>query len=430
MTSHQLCNGVRRRDFLRAGALGGLSLTLGDFLRIQAQAAPATRAEHMIFVNLNGGPSHMDTFDLKPKAKAEHKGEFNPIDTNVPGMQISEHLPKLAKCADKYSILRGVSHSFAAHELGTRYMNSGNIPITTLQFPSFGAVVTKEKPTLPDLPPFVAVPATPQTSGYLGIEYAPMQTNAVPQIGKPFSVRGVTLGNGVTVTDLERRESLLQDLDKAFTGYEKQNPLLSGLDRFAEQAHRILTSSRTREAFNIDKEAEPLRQEFGNNPFGQSCLLALRLIEAGVRVTTVSFGGWDTHADNFKLLKEQRLPQLDAGLAGLFNNLEKRGLLSKTLVCVTGEFGRTPKINPKAGRDHWSRAMFMVLAGGGIKGGRVVGASDDEGMGPKEKGFKPDDVAATLYHQLGIDHHREYHTAIGRPVMVVRDGNILPEIIS
>lgn len=432
MNQHDYCDRIRRRDVLRAGVIGGLGIGLGDMLRYEAQGAPAAKtaaARQMIFVNLVGGPSHMDTFDLKPNAKPEFRGEFKPIATEVPGMEIAEHLPKLARQARHFVVARGVSHSFSAHNLGQSFMNSGNSPISSIQFPSFGAVVSREFSSEPDLPGFVAIPDTVQTTGYLGIEYAPLKTNAIPQIGKPFSVRGVSLGNGVTVTDLERREKLLNDLDVAFEGHEKQIPLLAGLDRFEEQAHKILTSSRTRTAFDISREPVALQKEFGDHQFGQSSLLAVRLIESGVRFVTISFGGWDTHADNFQQLKSARLPHLDSGLSMLLSQLHQRGLLESTLVCVTGEFGRTPKINPRAGRDHWARAMFVLLAGGGVRGGRVVGASDENGMGPKEKGIRPDDLAATIYRQMGIDPHREYHTSTGRPVMIVRDGTPLPELV-
>ncbi|HVV99861.1 MAG TPA: DUF1501 domain-containing protein [Planctomycetaceae bacterium] len=432
MAMHRFCDGVTRRDFLKAGMLTGVGLGLSDYLRLAAagEVAPAAKAKSAIFIDLAGGPSHMDTFDLKPNSDSAYRGEFNPIATNVEGIEISEHLPKLAQVADKFTILRGVSHTLAAHDLGKRYMVTGNRPLPSIQYPGFGSVIVKELGGPEDLPPFIAIPNTPQVPGFLGVEYAALQTNAAPKAGQPFSVRGISLAGNVTVTDVERREKLLSDLDKAFEGFESDNDLLSGLDRFSEQAHNIIGSKRSRAAFDISKESPEIAGLFGDKPFGQSCLLATRLIEAGVRFATVTMGGWDTHNDNFTRLKTKNLPELDEGLAGLFQALHQKGLLESTAVFVTGEFGRTPKINPRTGRDHWPRAMFVLLAGGGFRGGRVLGASDENAMGPKNEGFTPDDIAASFYHNLGIDHTREYQTDTGRPIMIVRGGKVIPELFA
>lgn len=434
MASYRTCDGVRRREFLQAGMLGGMGLALSDLLRSQARADQILDGRHApakgaIFISLAGGPSHMDTFDLKPNASAEFRGEFNPIQTNAPGVEISEHLPNLAKEADKFTIMRGVTHTLAAHEFGAQYMNTGNRPISSLQFPGYGSVVSRELEGAPDLPSFIAIPDTVQSPGYLGIRYSALKTNATPQFDKPFTVRGITLGGGLTVPDVERRQNLLRDLDTTFAQVEKESDLLSGLDQFSDKAHRIITSEKTRKAFDILQESAEVRADFGKSNFGQSCLLAVRLIEAGVRFVTVTLGGWDTHADNFKRLKTKNLPELDEGLAALFRNLQIRGLLAETQVMVTGEFGRTPKINPKVGRDHWPRAMFVLLGGGGIAGGRVIGESDENGMGPKDRKITPEDLAASFYKNLGIDHAKEYQTSIGRPVMVVRDGSPIPELL-
>lgn len=432
MSINRYCDGLQRRDFLKVGALTGLGLTLPNFLKM-SQAGMVNsngKAKAAIFVNLGGGPTHMDTFDLKPDAPAEYRGEFNPIKTNVPGMEISEHLPKLAKCADKYVILRGVSHTLAAHEFGTSYMNTGNRPIPSLDFPGYGAVVSKELPAPSDLPSFVAVPNTPQRSGYLGVQYAPLSTNSSPLMGKSYTVRGISLMGGVTVTEVEKRRNLLKDLDRTFAGFEQNEDLVKGLDTFGEQAHNIISSSRARDAFDISKEKQSVAEKYGNHAFGQSCLLATRLVESGVRFVSLSLGGWDTHNDNFNALKNGKAGVLDDGLAALFSGLAERGLLESTAVMVTGEFGRTPKINVRAGRDHWARAMFVLLAGGGMKNGQVIGASDDKGMGPANEAITPDMVAASFYHSLGIDCQKEYKTPTGRPVMIVRDGRLIPGLFS
>lgn len=431
MATNFFCDGVRRRDFLRVGALAGTGLTLAQYLQLaEAGAVKSDKPRAAIFLSLRGGPSHMDTFDLKPNAPAEFRGEYKPITTNAPGVQISEHLPKLAKCADKFAILRGVSHSLAAHEFGTRYMVTGNRPLASLEYPGYGAVVAKELPCARDLPSFVAIPNTAETAGHLGVQYSPLNTAAVPKMGQPFSVRGITIGKGMTIADVDKRQKLLGDLDRTFEGYEKSSDLLIGLDRFSQQAYEIISSKRARDAFDVSKESPGISTLFGDSDFAQSCLLASRLVEAGVRFVTVSIGGWDTHRGNFESLKKNLLPKLDAGLSGLLLALANKGLLETTSVIVTGEFGRTPKINPNAGRDHWPRAMFVVMAGGGMKTGQAIGASDDKAMGPAGKPINPEDVAASLYQSLGIDHTKEYKTASGRPIMIVRGGKPIKELFA
>lgn len=433
MAFSRTCDGVGRRDFLRAGVAGGAGLSLANYMQMAHadQINRHAKAKSAIFINLNGGPSHMDTFDMKPDAPDEYRGEFNPIQTNVPGIYISEHLPKLAKVMDKFTILRGVSHSVAAHQLGTEYVNSGNRPLPSLEFPGYGAVVSKELSGDPELPKFVAIPKSAQRPGYLGVRYAPMNTSATPSIGTPFRVRGMSLGSGLTITDVEKRNNLLTKLDRTFGEFESENQLLDGLDQFGAQAHQMITSNKSREAFDISKESPDFAEPFGKTGLGSSCLLALRLVESGVRFVTVTNGGWDTHRDGWNSLKDKQLPPLDAALSGLFAGLEARGLLESTVVYVTGEFGRTPKINTeRVGRDHYPRNMFMLMAGGGVKGGQVLGESDAKGTLPKNEGFSPDDVAASFYHALGINHEKEYNTTTGRPVMIVREGNVIPALFA
>jgi hypothetical protein len=431
------CDGVTRRDFLKIGVAGGMGLSLAGYLRLAAAGeVRSARAQAAIFVNLSGGPSHLDTFDLKPLAPADYRGEFKPISTNVKGIEICEHLPRLAKCADKYQIVRGVSHTIADHQFGTQYMTTGNRPTPSFEYPGFGAVVSRELPGPADMPPFVAIPNTPERAGFLGARYSPMQTGASPALGKPFAVRGLALGSDMSITVVERRQQLLHDVDKALAEVEKDNDVLMGLDRFKQEAYSIIMSTRARQAFDTSREPRAMAETFGSHAFGQSCLLAGRLIEAGVRFVTVSLGSWDTHIQNFRALKGGAgavpglLPRFDEGLAALLAWLETRGLLASTAVFVTGEFGRTPKINKTAGRDHWARSMFVLLAGGGFKRGQVVGASDATGEAPTGTPYRPEDLAASFYHALGIDHTKEYHTASGRPIAIVRDGRILPELFA
>ncbi|MDM4019097.1 DUF1501 domain-containing protein [Roseiconus lacunae] len=434
MKLHQTCDGVKRRDLLKIGSLsiGGLTLAGYNRLASAGQVAPGF-AKRAIFIELPGGPSHMDTFDLKPDAPDTHRGAFKPIQTNIPGIQISEHLPKLAGCMDKFTILRGVSHTLAAHRLGQEYVNTGSKPIPALEFPSYGSVLSKERPADHDIPSSVAVPRAGHGAGFLGIRYSSLETKSQPSFGNPYSVRGISLPGGIGVDEVKRRQSLLQKLDRRFTELEKNDQLLEGLDQFGEQAYSMITSERARTAFDISREPESFAKQFGEESFGQSCLLALRLVESGVRFVTVQLGGWDTHTDNFTKLKDNQLPKLDAGLSGLLNGLDQRGLLESTAVFVTGEFGRTPKINSRSaegGRDHYPRCMFMLMAGGGIRGGRVVGESDDTASGPRHDGISPDDVAASFYHNLGIDPTLEFQSSTGRPITLVRDGSVINELFS
>lgn len=407
--------------------MGTLGLTLGDYLRLASAAEGKPKpAKSAIVVWLGGGAPHLDTFDMKPEAPEEIRGEFQPIETNVRGLSICEHLPKLAGCADKYAVLRGVSHTLAGHELGTNYLSTGNRPVPSLVYPGYGAVVSKELPGDERLPHFVAIPKTPQSAGYLGVKQAPLNTNDTPRLGQAFGVRGISLEGGLTVEQFQSRQKLLDRVDTAFSELESKSSLVDGLDQFAREAYSVISSPKAREAFDTSREPREIAEDFGEHRFGQSCLLAMRLIEAGVRFSTVTFGGWDTHSGNFKKCKESLLPQLDQGLAALFNHLQMRGLLESTMVLVTGEFGRTPKINPKAGRDHWPRAFSVLMAGGGVRGGQILGASDDKGQGPAGDPITPEQVAASFYHALGIDVHKEYHTQTGRPVMIVRSGEVLP----
>ena len=433
MSNYTCCDGITRRDFIRIGAITGFGLgfSLQNYLA-HASAdglAPTGKAKAAIFVRLGGGPSHMDTFDLKPDAPDTHRGEFKPIGTNVDGMQICEHLPKLAKCADKFAILRGVSHTLAAHELGSLYMGTGNRPLPSLAFPSLGSVVAKELGAIPELPAFVAVPNQGNNpTGYLGVEYGPFDTGAAPTAGKPMEIRGLAL-RGVTLDEVDRRQNLVKRYDTAFGDFGKEDKILSGMDEFGQKAYTMMRSTKAREAFDLSKESMNLTSLFGTDQFSQSCLLATRLIENGVKFITLNLGGWDTHNDNFNALKNKNLPTLDAGLSGLFEALAVKGLLDSTVVYVTGEFGRTPKVNPRAGRDHYPRAMFSLLAGGGIRGGQVVGESDANGEGPKDKPITPDDIAATFFTALGINPKKEYHTPSGRPVMIVRYGTPIQPLI-
>jgi hypothetical protein len=431
--AREYCDGVSRRDFIRAGSLGLLGLSLAGYLRHLA-AAPAAVDKGAIFIYLGGGQTHMDTWDLKPDAPAEYRGEFKPIATNVAGMAISEHLPRMAKLADRYAILRSVSHNLAAHAPGQMFLRTGNRPLPSLQYPGYGSVVTKEYSAPPGLPPYVALPIAStnggaETSGYLGVAYNPFSVTDDP--AKPdFNVRALSLPQGLSMERIEGRRGLLEGLDTTFRKVEVKSQDLAGMDRFYQQAFEILNSTRAREAFDLAKEPDAVRDRYGRHSFGQACLLARRLIEAGVRFVSIDFGGWDTHRGNFATLKDTKLPQLDQGMASLLEDLSSRALLPRTGLFMTGEFGRTPKVNANAGRDHWARAMSIVMAGAGIKGGQVIGKTNDRGEEPVERPITPEDVAASFFHSLGIDPHKEYHTPTGRPVHIVRDGKVIKELFA
>ena len=432
MATHTYCDGVQRRDFLKVGALSGFGLGLGlpQFLAKAGDGAvnPNAKGKAAIFVRLSGGPTHMDTFDLKPDAPDTHRGEFKEIKTNVAGVRFCEHLPKLAKVADKFAILRGVSHTLAAHALGTQYLMTGNRPLPSLRYPSYGAVVSKEMGSAKELPAFVAVPKQGNDpTGFLGVEYGPFETGTAPQAGVRMDVRGLAL-RGITLDEVDRRNNLVAKYDHAFGDFAKDDKILAGMDEFSAKAYQMMRSTKAREAFDLTQESPAISGLFDEQSFSQSCLLATRLVESGVKFVTLNLGGWDTHNDNWNRLKTTNLPALDAGLSGLFRTLEEKGMLESTSVFVTGEFGRTPKINARTGRDHYPRAMFCLMAGGGMKGGQVIGASDAKGEGPKDKAITPDDVAASFIHSLGIDPTKEYHTPSGRPVMIVRNGTIIPEL--
>ncbi|MCA9176775.1 MAG: DUF1501 domain-containing protein [Planctomycetales bacterium] len=424
---------LSRRDSLRVGTLGLLGWSCSDLFRAQSAMAeqagrPPATADSVLFVNLAGGPSHLDTLDMKPEAPVDTRGEFTPIGTKIPGLLACEHLPKLAGMIDRFTLLRGISHSTGDHPQGQAYIATGNRPTPALRHPSYGSIVTKELPRDPELPSYVAIPQTEWGAGFMGDAYAPFKTNATPSPGKPFSVRGISLPDGLTLDKVERRQQLLQKVDRAFREADTNSTLLEALDQFSEQAYRMITSTKTRDAFDVSKESQSVQSRFGADELAQSLLLAVRLVQQGVRFVTVTNQGWDTHLDNFDGHRKLMGP-LDAALPAMLETLSEKGLLERTLVVVMGEFGRTPKINENAGRDHFPRANWCLLAGGGVRAGQLIGATNKDGTGPDDAtDIKPDDMGATILHALGIDHHLEYFTRTGRPVSLVPYGRVLHQV--
>jgi hypothetical protein len=323
-----------------------------------------------------------------------------------------------------------VTHNIGSHAPGSLYLLTGNRPLPSLKYPTYGAVATREKKAVQDVPPFVAVPFEPVESpgaGYLGVAYNSFSVNADPQADN-FSVRAISLPDGTTVERVARRTRLLHRLDRTF-GEGDGDETLAGLDRFQQQAYDIVRSARARRAFDLHAEPTALRERYGRTTVGQSCLLARRLLEAGCRFVTVNTTGWDTHGNNFKSIKQTLAPPVDRGLAALLEDLDTRGLLASTVVFLVGEFGRTPKVNKSAGRDHWPYSMSTLLAGGRLPRGLVYGATDAGGERPKDRSVSPDDVAATFYRALGIDPKKEYHSPTGRPIQIVHDGNPIAELL-
>ncbi|QDU94298.1 DUF1501 domain-containing protein [Lignipirellula cremea] len=430
----KFCDGLTRRDFMRIGAIGtagGLSLGLSPWSTAAASEGaegPPPIADSVLFLNLGGGPSHLDTLDMKPEAPAETRGEFQPIQSRIPGLTMCEHLPQLAQAIDRMTLIRGISHTSGAHPQGQSYISTGNRPTPAVIYPSLGSVAGKQRPTPDDIPPYVAIPATEWNSGYLGDAYAPFKTNDTPKPGQPFEVRGLSLAGGLTLEKVNRRQALLAKIDRTFRQAEANSQLLDALDKFGDQAHSMLTSPRSREAFDVSQESATIRERFTGDEFNQGVLLGCRLIKYGVRFVTVTYQGWDTHLENFKG-HARLLPPLDNALPAALDMLSAEGLLDRTLVVAMGEFGRTPKINVNVGRDHYPRASWALMAGGGVAPGQLIGGTDPHGLGPDDATqIKPDDLVASIYHALGIHRNTEFYTRTGRPIMLVPQGRVMTEL--
>ncbi|GMW00765.1 MAG: hypothetical protein AMXMBFR84_19020 [Candidatus Hydrogenedentota bacterium] len=422
-----------RRDFLRVGVLSGLGLTLGDYFRLmdaQAQAAPGSpRAEAVIFIFLSGGLSHLDSFDPKPYAPIEYRGELGTVQTNT-GEVLSGLMKNVSQVADRMSIIRSVTHGEAAHERGTHNMLTGYKPSPALVYPSMGSVVSHEFGPRNDLPAYISIPndgALYMGTGYLSSAFGPFSVGGEPAAGD-FQVRDLNLPGGVDAARMDNRKSLLASVDAHFSALEKTDAL-TAMDTYYQRAYDLISSQSAREAFNIGAESNEMRDKYGRHAFGQRCLLARRLVEGGARFVTVLDGGWDMH-DKIKDAMSGRMPEVDQGLAALIGDLDQRGLLQKTLVVLTTEFGRTVRINNTGGRDHWPKAFSVALAGGGIKGGVIHGTTDAYGSEPKDSPVGPGDLAATIYTSLGIDPTKKLMAAGNRPIDLVREGKIIQPILA
>ena len=420
---------IDRRAFLKVGSLGVFgSIAWSDVLAMRAYAAaPAPKDISVIHILLSGGMSHIDTIDMKPEARAEFRGIFKPIPTNVSGIQVCEHLPMMARQADKYTIIRSMTHKNAVHEKASYLVLSGHEPIATVHHPSMGAVVVKELGPRNELPPYISIPGMTglwEGAGVIPAKFAPFETGD-PNDPK-FSVRDIKLPMDVDWARMDRRNSLLSVVDGEFKRYDASG-VFETVDSFQQTAHDLIRSPRTKRAFAIQEEPEKIRERYGKTSLGQGALLARRLVENGVRFVTVSNGyyKWDHHAKVFENLADRYLPELDRAFSALVEDLHQRGLLDTTLVIMTGEFGRTPEVNVNAGRDHWPNVFSLVMAGAGVPGGHIWGSSDSDGAQVRDNPVEVPDLIATIYQKLGIDYQKEYVSNIGRPFKLA-DGKPLP----
>ena len=430
-----LGNPLGRRGFLTVGALGGLGLSMGDLFRMRAQADQkhydfiSAKADSVIHIFLPGGIAHQETFDPKPYSPLEYRGELGVAKTKS-GDVFCETVPKLAAISDKLTVIRSMTHGEAAHERGTHNMFTGYKPSPALVFPSFGSVISHEYGPRKNLPPYVAIPNSPNEfagTGYLSSSFGPFSLGADPA-NKGFRVQDLSLPNGVDMARFDRRRSALDAVNSHFQEKQKSDAI-SAMDTFYQRAYSLISSEKAREAFNIEAEDGGLRDKYGRNTAGQRLLMARRLVEAGVRFVTVTYGGWDMH-NQISTGMRRDMPALDQGLAALIEDLESRGLLERTLIMVSSEFGRTPKINNEAGRDHWPKVFSVMLAGGGVKGGLVYGSSDATATEPEFDPVSPEDLATTMYHLLGIVADKELMAPGDRPIEICDGGKLIDGILA
>ncbi len=419
-----------RRGFLTVGALAGVGLTLTDFFRLQQAQAEQKHYEHfegkaksVIHIYLPGGAAHQEMWDPKPFAPVEYRGEMGTIKTNT-GEVFSETLPKTAAIADKITVIRSMSHGEAAHERGTHNMFTGYRPSPALTFPSMGSVVSHEYGPRNNLPPYVCVPNQPNEyagTGYLSSSFAPFSLGSDPASGG-FKVRDLSVAEGIDNARFARRRTALEAVNEYFANKEKSDNL-GAMNTFYDRAYSLISSAEAREAFNIDAETAAVRDEYGRSQAGQRMLMARRLVAAGVRFVSLTYGGWDMHAGIVRSMKRQ-MPDFDQAYSALINDLDRNGLLDSTLVMVSSEFGRTPKINKTAGRDHWPKVFSVALAGGGVKRGAIFGSSNAIASEPEEEEIGPADLATTIYYQMGIIADKELMAPGNRPIEIVDGGKV------
>jgi len=439
------CEGMTRRDLLRVGSVGLFGLSLPGILALQARAAESETAKaastdvNAILIWLDGGPSHIDMFDPKPEAPAEIRGEFGAIETSLSGVRISDQLPRLAKQMDKYSILRGATTPDASHGTGNHYLLTGWKFNPAITYPAYGSVYAREKSYRNGMPTYAIVGGVGQYTGggYMGSVYNPFNVGGDPN-SDSFSVKDVTPPAAVNADRISRRKGVLDAVDQFQRDAELAQRGVRTMDQFYSRAFDLVTSPVAKKAFDIKQEDAKLREKYGRNGFGQSCLLARRLIEAGTRFVQVNWpavangdpnvDAWDTHAANFGPLRNLHCPKLDSALSALLEDMDQRGMLKNTLVLAIGEFGRSPRLgvstsgngNAPDGRDHWPYCYTGLIAGAGIKRGVVYGKSDATGSTPVENPTHPTDILATVYHALGISPSTIIYNHLNQPRELVK----------
>jgi hypothetical protein len=415
---------------MRIGSLSALGLTTRD-LFAATEGAPPKDDRSVILLWLSGGPAQMDTFDMKPEADKDIRGPFQPIKTNVAGMTICEHLPRVAKVTDKHAVIRSMTSPFVEHRDGIALALTGYRPLPSLEFPCAGAVVSKEKGPRVGMPPYVAIPQmyTSQGAGFLGGEYGPFISGDPNAAG--YKVRDLNLPIDTDWSRVNHRQFLLKQLDSQFRDMDASAEFQT-LDKFYEKAYTLMRAPKVEKAFAIHEESEETRNQYGRTPFGQGCLLARRLVEAGTRFITVSKGWltWDTHFENFSRLETLLLPEFDMAYSALLTDLHQRGLNKNTLVIAMAEFGRTPKINALSGRDHWGSAYSILVSGAGVMGGQNIGATDENAAQVKDYPCTIEDLMTTIYDRLGIDPTKEYQSPIGRPVRLANSGKLITKLFA
>lgn len=447
------CHGLSRRSFVQLGVAGMASVALPGVLRAKEESAqrgvPAKNTS-VILLWLDGGPSHMDLYDLKPNAPSEYRGIWMPIRTNVPGIEIGELFPKQAKCADKFSIVRSLHHDTGDHFTGGHYMltsrGGANGLEATSKYPGIGSIVSKVcGPRRDGLPAYVGVPYAMSIglrpgyfgANYLGLEHNPFETEGDPNAAT-FAVNNLSLATGLTVNRLEDRRGLLKSIDQTRRTLDASGTF-DAIDRFDAAAYELVAGSAARKAFDIGSEDPRVRDKYGRHTWGQSTLLARRLVEAGSTFVTVHFGGWDHHWDLQRGM-ENYLPIVDTAVSALFEDLSQRGLYDQVLVVLCGEFSRTPRMNDGGnggpplkmgtpGRDHWGNSMFCLMGGGGVKGGQIVGSTTAKGETPKDRPLEPRDIHATIYNVLGVDPSVSFLNHAGRPVPAIDQGEVIRELV-
>ncbi|MCA9066066.1 MAG: DUF1501 domain-containing protein [Planctomycetaceae bacterium] len=426
------CERVTRRGALQIGSLAGLGISLPQLLAAERHAQPgSTKDVNCILIWTQGGTSHHDTFDPKPQAPTSVRGEFGVIDTAIPGVQFTEIVPNMARELKRFALLRSWNPENGSHGVADQFAMSGRKFNASLPYPTYGSVVSWYKGFQSALPPFVQLGSSIDrrfgggSAGVLGLEHNPFEILADPN-GKSFSVRDISFPSGVDRERVDRRRRMLTAIDDLQREADVQARAFDALDENFQAAFTMITAPETKSAFLIEEESDALRDRYGRHKFGQSCLLARRLIENGVRFVTVTDGGWDTHQNNFKALKDSRIPPVDQGLPALLADLEDRGLLETTLVVWLTDFGRTPTVNSASGRDHWASAGFAIMAGAGIPGGSVLGATDDEGGRPIRDEHTTPDIAVTIYEKLGMPGDLMAQAPDGRPVRLV-EGHAISE---